>query len=194
MPITFHCPSCGKELSAPDSAAGLSGACRFCGATITAPSAQGEPAGLAGPDASPFHAPDASPPHGTTQDSGPSFQSPDAPNPPPYNPPPPYTPSSGYGTVGYGSPYSGPVRTSNLAIGSLISGIVGLCCCIGSVVGLILGMMAKKEIRESQGTVEGDGLATAGIVISLISLILGLAGLVFYPTMMRTIQTGGPGF
>lgn len=46
MPITFNCPSCGRELEAPDSAAGSLGTCRFCGSTITAPSALGETAGL----------------------------------------------------------------------------------------------------------------------------------------------------
>ena len=38
MPIQFSCPHCGHSLSAPDSAAGVSGPCPKCRKTITAPS------------------------------------------------------------------------------------------------------------------------------------------------------------
>ena len=44
MPIQFQCPKCGKQLNAPDSAAGVTGPCPFCKATITAPRAPGAPA------------------------------------------------------------------------------------------------------------------------------------------------------
>lgn len=49
MPLLFRCPACGRELEAPDEAAGSPGACRFCGATITAPTGPGQPAGLVAP-------------------------------------------------------------------------------------------------------------------------------------------------
>lgn len=47
MPIRFRCPACGRELSAPDEAAGAAGPCAYCHVWVTAPSAPGEPAGLA---------------------------------------------------------------------------------------------------------------------------------------------------
>jgi predicted RNA-binding Zn-ribbon protein involved in translation (DUF1610 family) len=37
MPITFHCPNCGKKLRAPESAAGKSSTCPGCGNTVTCP-------------------------------------------------------------------------------------------------------------------------------------------------------------
>jgi hypothetical protein len=44
MPIVFRCPACGRELEAPDEALGSTGACRFCGAEITAPASPEEQA------------------------------------------------------------------------------------------------------------------------------------------------------
>ena len=49
MPITFPCPHCGQELTAPDEAAGQSGKCRFCNAVIQAPAAPDLPPGLVQP-------------------------------------------------------------------------------------------------------------------------------------------------
>ncbi len=69
-------------------------------------------------------------------------------------------------------------HNSTMAIISLIGGIAGLTILplIGSIVALITGYMAKKEIREGGGMVTGNGLATAGIIMGYISLALGLCG------------------
>jgi hypothetical protein len=58
-------------------------------------------------------------------------------------------------------------RTSTLAIVSLVSGILGwsLVPWIGSLVAIITGHMARAEIRRESDTVEGDGLAIAGLVL-----------------------------
>ena len=67
---------------------------------------------------------------------------------------------------------------STSALISLISGILGLTLLpiIGSIVALIVGYMAKKEIRESNGTVGGEGLATTGIVLGWIGVGLTVVG------------------
>ncbi len=66
--------------------------------------------------------------------------------------------------------------TSTWAIISLIGGIVSFLFApfIGSVVALIAGYTAKKEIRESDGHLSGDGLATAGLVIGWANIVLSL--------------------
>jgi hypothetical protein len=76
------------------------------------------------------------------------------------------------------SPPAGP-RNSGMAIGSLIASILGvtLIPTIGSIIGLILGYMARKEIRESGGTVTGDGMATAGIIIGWVGVSLAVVGI-----------------
>ena len=71
-------------------------------------------------------------------------------------------------------PVGGGQQTNPLAIGSLVASLVGLLCGIGSIVGIILGFMARKQIQESGGTQGGEGMATAGIIIGFISLALGI--------------------
>jgi hypothetical protein len=43
------------------------------------------------------------------------------------------------------------------------------------VLGLILSLVAQGEIDRSGGRLGGRGLATAGVVISIVSMVLGLA-------------------
>lgn len=71
------------------------------------------------------------------------------------------------------------LQTSSVAIVSLIAGILGLTLVpiAGSIVAIITGMMAKKEIRESGGTLGGDGLATAGLVTGWLGAALAILGL-----------------
>jgi hypothetical protein len=88
-----------------------------------------------------------------------------------YTPPP----SSGY--------QQEPKNSSN-AIISIIAGILGLFIpIIASIVAVITGHMAKREIRASAGTVGGDGLATAGLILGYAGLVLWLCvlcGLIFF--------------
>ncbi|MER5740297.1 DUF4190 domain-containing protein [Streptomyces sp. NPDC002262] len=93
----------------------------------------------------------------------------------PYAAPGPYTsPGMPYaGVPGPYGPYGRPATTTNgLAIGSLVSGIV---CCLPPL-GLVLGIFALRQIkRRGQG---GKGLAIAGTVLSSISTLLVLLGLI----------------
>ena len=72
--------------------------------------------------------------------------------------------------------YQAPPPNSNMALFSLIASITGLSIfpLIGSIVGIILGFMAKKEIRESMGALGGDTMATIGLVIGFIGVGIGL--------------------
>jgi hypothetical protein len=64
-------------------------------------------------------------------------------------------------------------KTNGYAIASLVLSLVGLCG-IGSILAIVFGNMAKKEIAaRGEG---GLGLAKAGIIIGWI----GLAGVVLY--------------
>lgn len=70
-------------------------------------------------------------------------------------------------------------QTSTLALVSLITGILGLSIVplIGSVIAVITGPMAKKEILDSHNTLGGEGLATAGTILGWIGIGLGVVGL-----------------
>ena len=58
-------------------------------------------------------------------------------------------------------------KTSTLAIVSLVAGILGwtLLPLIGSLGAIITGKMARSEIRQSDGRIDGDGMALAGLIL-----------------------------
>jgi hypothetical protein len=85
-----------------------------------------------------------------------------------------------------------------MAIVSLVASILGwtLVPLIGAIVGVITGHMAKKEIRDSNGALTGDGLATAGLVIGYIELALvacAVCGLIAF-LAITVISTGTTNF
>ncbi|OBA61011.1 DUF4190 domain-containing protein [Gordonia sp. 852002-10350_SCH5691597] len=89
----------------------------------------------------------------------------------------------GYGQQAYGQPAGYPAAgqsTNGLAIASLVSSILGIFCCgVLSILGLVLGVVAKRQIRDSNGTQTGDGMATAGIIIGGIALVLWIIYWIF---------------
>ncbi|MGK8521551.1 DUF4190 domain-containing protein [Nocardia asteroides] len=93
----------------------------------------------------------------------PSYQQPAQPYPQPnYGYQSPYQP--------YGFPAQG---TNGMAIGALISSLVGFVTCgLGSIVGIILGTVALNQIKQSGQ--EGRGMALAGIWIGVGAIVLGI--------------------
>ena len=65
-----------------------------------------------------------------------------------------------------------PDKTSGMAIWSLVLGISGFLCGVTAIPGLILGILAQKQIKESMGRLGGRGLALAGTITSAIALLL----------------------
>ncbi|WP_370331780.1 DUF4190 domain-containing protein, partial [Mycolicibacterium hippocampi] len=100
---------------------------------------------------------------------------------PAYPPPPQYggypPPPAGYPGADYGYPgsdygYGAPVQqgTNNLAIWSLVASILGVCCGLGSIVGIVLGFMALSQMKQTRQA--GNGLAIAGIVVGVVTLLI----------------------
>ncbi|RWZ52689.1 DUF4190 domain-containing protein [Labedella phragmitis] len=87
---------------------------------------------------------------------------PNASNPPSYQPAQPY---QGGAAQGYGQPPQSQ-KTNLLAILSLVGAFVF------SLAGLILGIIALKQIKQTGE--QGRGLALAGIIISSIAIVLGI--------------------
>lgn len=69
-----------------------------------------------------------------------------------------------------------PTANCALATTSLVFGILGwtLLPVIGSIVAIIVGRIARREIRESHGSLTGDGLATAGLALGYTQLAIFL--------------------
>ena len=115
---------------------------------------------------------------------------------PQYPQQPQYPPQGQYGQSqppGYGyppgySPYGQPVAqgTNGLAIGALVSSLIGLCTCsIGSIVGIILGAMALNQLKERPGQ-EGRGMAQAGIWVGVGGII---AWIIYIAVVLATSST-----
>ena len=137
------------------------------------PPGYGPPAGYGPPPG--YGAPQYPPPGSTPPPGGPA------------SPPNPYAPPSTFGPpgsaqypppgYGYGYGYGYPAkRTNGLAVASLVLGCVGwLLCGIGSVAALVLGLVARTQIRNSGGQEGGEGLALAGIILGGIFTALTVA-------------------
>lgn len=77
-------------------------------------------------------------------------------------------------------------RESTLAIVSLVTGILGWTFLpfIASIVAVITGHLAKKEIRESGGTMSGDGMALAGLILGYSMIALTILILIVIVTLI----------
>ena len=88
--------------------------------------------------------------------------------------------------------------TSGMAIASLVMGLLWMYW-IGSILAICLGYAARREIRNDPGRIEGQGMATAGIVLGWIGIgMLALTIVMFLylrktdtnrPTMRETRST-----
>jgi hypothetical protein len=107
--------------------------------------------------------------------------------PPPGYGPPPHHGAPGYGPPpGYGYPPPGypPVwrrPTNTMAILSLVLAFVF------APAGLVLGIIARKQIRETGE--EGDGLALAGIIVGAIASALFVLAIVFWIAAFASITS-----
>jgi len=73
------------------------------------------------------------------------------------------------GGYDYPSPQAG---TNTMAISSLVASVVGLLCGVGSIVGIVLGVLALNQIKKTRQA--GYGLAIAGIVVGVATLIISM--------------------
>ena len=60
-------------------------------------------------------------------------------------------------------------QTNGMAIAALVTSLV---CC--PPVGIVLGFVARKQIKDSNGAQTGDGLALSGIIIGFVFTGLGI--------------------
>lgn len=124
----------------------------------------------------------------------------DPPPPPPPGTPPPGTPPPGYGPApGYPPPYGPPgypppgygyppvyVRPTNtMAILALVMAFVF------APAGLILGIVARRQIRQTGE--DGDGLALAGIIVGGIVTAIFAFFIIFWIVAFASLSSGGFG-
>ncbi len=96
------------------------------------------------------------------------------------------------GGPGSAVPSTGGPKTSRLAIASFVLGILGFCG-VTAIVGMVLGIVARVQIRRSAGRLQGRGLALAGIILSVVMLGVGLvAAAVILPMLAKMHQQQQP--
>ena len=85
------------------------------------------------------------------------------------------------------------VRRSRRAVASLVCSCCGVIPLVGlvmTIVGIALGISARRQIRKSDGWLVGDGMARAGIVVGAVLLVLGIAGTAIgSPPATRAVTT-----
>ncbi|MCJ7439879.1 MAG: DUF4190 domain-containing protein [Acidimicrobiia bacterium] len=93
-------------------------------------------------------------------------------------PPPPPPPGGQWQSSG---PIQGPARNNGMAIASLVCGIasfpvLGFCFLgfIPAVLAIIFSFVSKSQIAQSGGTQTGGGMATAGLVLGIICIVLSI--------------------
>lgn len=70
--------------------------------------------------------------------------------------------------------YGAGQRTSGLAIASLVCSLIAVpfgSFILPNVLGLVFGLVARSQIRSAGGRETGGGLATAGIIIAVVTLV-----------------------
>jgi hypothetical protein len=111
-------------------------------------------------------------------------------------PPPLPGPLSGYTPQGYPQGYPPPggiaprsnqkaIASLGVAVGGLIFAVV--CACVtpfAGVASIVLAHMAREEIRRSDGTETGSGMALAGEIIGWMEVALILVAVIFGALMI----------
>lgn len=105
--------------------------------------------------------------------------------PPPPPPPPEQPPPSSGWSPGppspYGAPYGGPPagvpgygKNDGMAVAALVCGILSFVCFgpLTGIAAIILGVLSRNRIDQSGGSLTGRGMATAGLVLGSIAVVL----------------------
>ncbi|MGV9672737.1 DUF4190 domain-containing protein [Gordonia sp. NPDC003504] len=81
-------------------------------------------------------------------------------------------------------------RTNGMATAALVVSIIGAFMCLGWL-GIIFGLIGRKQIRESQGAEDGDGMAIAGIVIGALNLLGLVVTVLWYVFAILLVASSG---
>lgn len=71
------------------------------------------------------------------------------------------------------------LQTSSMAVAGFVCALLGLMCCgpFLSIPGLIFSIIGLVEIRKQPHRLSGEGWAIAGIVLSIVGLVVGILAL-----------------
>lgn len=68
---------------------------------------------------------------------------------------------------------AGSPKASGMAVASLVLGLLGLITCgLTALIGVVLGFISLSRIKNSDGQIEGRGIALAGTIVSAVCLLM----------------------
>jgi hypothetical protein len=99
---------------------------------------------------------------------------------------------------GYGYPSGAPAygyapgpKTNGLAVASLVSSFFFWLYGVGAVLAIVFGFIARSQIKRSQGTQQGEGLALAGIIIGFVGIAIGIAAIIVIVAVVHACNHSG---
>ncbi|HEY5336364.1 MAG TPA: DUF4190 domain-containing protein [Mycobacteriales bacterium] len=142
------------------------------------------------PEDGPPPAPYVPPPAPAAGSGRPPMPGPYAGGPPSYGPPPGYGPP-GYGAPGYGQPgygdaygYGAPPPRNGFGVTALVLGIIGLLTSwfligvLPGVLAVVFGALGRGRAKRREAT--NRGMATAGIVLGILAIVVWIAFIPIY--------------
>ena len=94
----------------------------------------------------------------------------------------------------YAAPPPQGAGTNGYAIASLVLGISGFVVCpiVASVVAIVFGVIAKRQIDANPGT-QGRGMAQAGFILGIVGIAVWVVGIIAYIVLVAVIVGVGEG-
>jgi hypothetical protein len=111
----------------------------------------------------------------------------------PYGQPAYGQPGYGQAPYGYGpnGAYAATPKTNGLAVAALVLGCLGFLCLLLGILAVIFGFVARSQIRKSNGTQKGDGMALAGIIVGGAFIVLQIVYIGFVVSRASTNTDDG---
>ena len=109
---------------------------------------------------------------------------------------PPQMPPPSTGPYGVYAPAYTPTQTNGIATAGFVCGLVGLIIClipfgiflggVLAILGIVFGFLGRSRSREAN--IPGAGMATAGIVLSFVGLLIGVLWLVAIGAFVKDVS------
>jgi hypothetical protein len=114
--------------------------------------------------------------------------SPEAPPAPAYGPPP----AGAYGYPPTGTPYGSTEvpKNNGLAIAAMVCSFFFWIYGLGAILGIVFGFIARSQIRRSNGTQRGEGMALAGIIIGFAGIVIGVVLIIIIVAVVNHCNQG----
>ena len=109
-------------------------------------------------------------------------------------PAPSYAPpaAGGYGYPPSGTPYgyTQVPKNNGLAIAAMVCSFFFWIYGLGAILGIVFGFIARSQIKQSNGTQRGEGMALAGIIIGFAGIVIGIVLIIIIVAVVNHCNQG----